>query len=206
MKRLIAKLLGMAVLAIGAYSLGVYFFGPGAEVRAVFDRLRRHALRSDRATVAALSYGDRLGIMALRHAVSIGRLSLDTLRIDAPATFYAAGRQALPSRDPGMVKWLLTTVLPTGLGEAWGTVDPSGMTIDPTMSFIMSLFGPIRYRFERIDGRWRVDPLPLLRSSANENEYWARQMEPTGNAFIFHVLRVSDPVQIEQLWRPLEQS
>ncbi len=73
------------------------------------------------------------------------------------------------------------------------------------MAYSMALgFGMFLNFVRSYDGTWLVDPTTLIDSSARENEYWAKQVDPSGNTYIIQSLFAGErPRKAELLWQPL---
>jgi hypothetical protein len=229
-RSLIKYLLAAIAILAPLLWLLLHFFGPSAEVRQAFaawqtayvkrdgaaltrltsgediafvDEQRRHALTSDRETVAALPFRQRTLILGLRAGVLRGGQPLDRLRNASPEELYAITRDFSPNAVADRSRMVLVAVIPSGLGTARGYVDLTGLAPGSFQAMLIPFFHGIRYDFHRTEEGWKVDPTPLLIVSANENEYWALMGDPTGNAMIFNMLGVTNPAEQEKYWQPL---
>jgi len=98
--------------------------------------------------------------------------------------------------------------LPTGTDRAIGWVGPAAHA-DSTLTLALSVAWGMRMEFVREAGIWRLNYLPLIRTSARANE----SLIGTGSrgapfeqrkAFFNAVLAHDDPAKQAALWTPIE--
>lgn len=170
---------------------------------AFVDRQRQLALAASHAEVEALPFRLRAGVLGLRQQVLEGRIPLALVQQATPEDLYAQ-TQEIRAKAAVLAPMEVIFAVPTGTNSGRGYVK---ITAEPVSFYHYPLAASLGlyYGFVRTEGgEWRVDPSPIVDSSATENEYWATQMEPTGNRFIIEaMLGVTDPARVALLWEPL---
>ncbi|MFT3672009.1 hypothetical protein [Aestuariivirga sp.] len=229
--KVIRRILLLIVVAAAALAALVYLFGPHAQLAQAFntyraaylagdrnlvtrltapeavaraDVVRQLALTAPRAAVEALDFSRRAAVLGLRKQVRDGKLPLTLLQSADPITMYAA-LEPMEARAKTFQTATVILAMPTGPNTARGYLDLAYAGKPEFMAYSMALGFGIYLNFVRsYDGTWLVDPTALVDSSARENEYWAKQVEPTGNTFLItSLLQENDPAKAELLWQPL---
>ncbi len=229
--RLIRRLLLLIVVAAAALAGLVYLFGPHAQLAQAFsnyraaylagdrnvvtrltapeaiartDVVRQLALTAPRAAVEALDFSRRAAVLGVRKQVRDGVIPLAMLQSSDAVTLFAA-LEPMDARARTLKDAAVILAVPTGPNTARGYLDLTYAGKPELMAYSMALsFGMFMNFVRSDDGTWLVDPTTLIDSSARENEYWARQVEPTGNTFLItSLLQETDPAKAELLWQPL---
>lgn len=232
MRKWFKRAAGALALAILSYAALAYFFTPYARILAAFnqykqsqvagdctleasvissdlldffDRQRQAALTAEKSALTSQPFMERSMTLALRNAVHKGQMSIADFRQGDSRAFFISARKAIGQPAPSARHWSLFAVLPTGPGHAIGVLDPAGEGLFSPVTWIALLFGPTRFDFKRVEGRWLIDPTRAMRHSAREHEYYERAMDATGENYLAHWLKIADPAQLDALWKPLQQ-
>jgi hypothetical protein len=168
------------------------------------EEQRKRALHAARAEVEELPFRKRALVLLMRKMVMNGELKQSVLESSKADELYAAilnVEQGAKALKPISILF----AVPTGASTARGYVKMREGNNTSLFDFPLAVAANAYYGFVRSDdGSWHVDPSPILERSAEENEYWAKRIEPTGNTFLVkNVLQVQDTVQAERLFEPL---
>lgn len=229
--RVIRRILLLIVVAAAALAAFVYLFGPHAQLAQAFntyraaylagdrnlvtrltapeaiartDVVRQLALTAPRAAVEALDFSRRAAVLGLRKQVRDNAVPLMLLQTGDPQTLFGT-LEPMDAKAKSIRDMYLLFGVPTGARTARGYVSFAASDGPSLQQFAMAVGLGVYFNFVRSDdGTWLVDPTTLIDSSARENEYWAKQVEPTGNTFIIEtLLQEKDPAKAELLWQPL---
>lgn len=231
--RLIRRLL-LAALALAAFAGGLtYLLGPHAEVAETFKRYRAAHIAGDRAAVGKLTapaeiafidaqrklaltaQRSELELLGFREKTTVLRLRQMVRNGDVPMKLLATGTASevflatMPIAETAKTLQNVSVLfaVPTGANTAKGYLRLSSVEGLPGQHLAMAIMLNASYDFIRDDkGEWQVDPTPILEGSAKENEYWATQLDPTGNTYITKaLLQAYDPAEVAMLWQPLRK-
>jgi hypothetical protein len=148
-----------------------------------FERYRELALTGDRDTLQALPVTDRLQVLSIRHRVPTGQLRA----MNGRAVFIYAvdrgwiGRESIERTHVGQVR-------------VQGGIATAGIRIGRADT-------PVNFEFQREEGQWRLDLMPVIRMSEALFTQMAEQHGISENQLLMKLLGAvsGEPVD-ESIW------
>ncbi|SOD50386.1 hypothetical protein [Pseudoxanthomonas wuyuanensis] len=148
-----------------------------------YQRYRELALNGDRATLQALPITDRLQVLIIRHRVPTGQLHA----MNGRAVFIYAVDRGWIGRE---------SVVRTSIGEV--SVDGDTATAGMRMGQAET---PMNFEFQRQQGQWRFDLMPVIRMSESVFAQMAEQHRISENQLVMNLVgAVSGQPVDDSIW------